>query len=111
VQVGDEVRIAPEVPLSVAEVDAGRALVLQGGVPIGGSSPFDFSWAFALHGRSDGTTRLLVRERYGYRRWWARFIVAPTELVSFVMSRKMPLGIRERAERPSRVLFGYATVK
>jgi len=42
---------------------------------------------------------LLVRERYGYRRWWTRFVVAPTALISSVMSRKMLLGIRDRAER------------
>jgi hypothetical protein len=98
------VQLAPEVPLTVAKLDAGRALVLQGGVPSGGASPpLDFTWAFSLRELPDGSTRLLVRERYGYGRWWARFVVAPTELISSVMSRKMLLGIRDRAERQLRV--------
>jgi hypothetical protein len=44
---------------------------------------------------------LISRERYGYKSWWAPFIVEPTQAISFVMSRKMLLGIRERAERSS----------
>ena len=61
--------------------------------------PYDFTWAFELRERSDGTTRLRVRERYGYTTSWAPFLVEPVELVSFVMSQKMLRGIRDRAER------------
>jgi hypothetical protein len=94
------VQLAPDVPLTVAVLDAGRALVLQGGMPMGGAStrPLGFTWAFSLRQQPDGATRLLVRERYGYGRWWMRFVVAPTTLISAVMSRKMMLGIRDRAE-------------
>jgi hypothetical protein len=99
-QVGDDVQLAPEVPLTVAVLHAGRALVLQGGMPSGrASQPLDFTWAFCLREQPDGATRLLVRERYGYGRWWARFAAAPTGLISSVMSRKMLSGIRDRAER------------
>jgi hypothetical protein len=99
VVVGDEVRLAPEVPLRVAFVEPGRTLVLRGGVPIGASPPpYDFTWTFALRDGPDGTTRLLVRERYGYKSWWARPVVEVAELVSQMMSRKMLLGIRDRAE-------------
>jgi len=99
-QVGDDVQLAPEVPLTVALLDAGRAVVLQGGMPgAGDSPPLDFTWAFSLREQPDGTTRLLVRERYGYGRWWARFVVPPTEVISSVMSRRMLIGIRDRAER------------
>jgi hypothetical protein len=98
--VGGQVRLAPEVALDVAQLEPGRALVLRGGVPLGkGSPPYDFTWAFVLREGEDGTTRLLVRERYGYRRPWARFVVEPTEALSSVMSRKMLRGIKERAER------------
>ena len=45
------------------------------------------------------TTRLLVRERYGYTRPWAWLLVEPAEAVSFAMSQKMLRGIRDRAER------------
>lgn len=100
VRVGDEVMLAPEVGLVVALVEEGRSLVLRGGIPVGNeASPYEFTWAFVLRDRADGTTRLLVRERYRYTRWWSRLLVEPVEAVSFVMSRKMLRGIKERAER------------
>ena len=98
---GDQVRLAPQVALTVAVADPGRCLVLRGGVPIGNvAPPYDFTWALVLHPQPDGTTRLLVRERYTYTRPWARLLVEPVELVSFVMTQKMLRGIRDRAERP-----------
>ncbi len=100
VVVGAEVRLAPELALTVAAVEPGRVLVLRGGVPMGRSpAPFDFTWAFVLNEEPDGTTRLVSRERYEYLRWWSAFLVEPVSLVSFVMSRKMLRGIAERAER------------
>ncbi len=99
IDVGDEVRLAPELPLTVARVDHGDALVLRGGVPVGaGAPPYDFTWAFVLREADDGTTRLVVRERYGYTRWWSGAIVQPTQLVSSLMSRRMLRGIAQRAE-------------
>ena len=100
VQPGDEIRLAPQVGLAVALAEQGRALVLRGGIPIGSTAPpYDFTWAFVLRDEPDGTTRLLVRERYGYTRPWAALIVEPAEAVSFVMSQRMLRGIRDRAER------------
>jgi len=99
VRVGDEIRLAPEVGLEVAVVEPGRSLVLHGGIQMGATAPpYDFTWSFTLQGRPDGTTRLLVRERYAYTRPWAPLIVEPTQALSFVMSRKMLRGIRDRAE-------------
>jgi hypothetical protein len=98
-EVGDEVRLAAKAGLNAAIVEPGRALVLQGSLPIARRPPFDTTWAFILCEQPDGTTRLLSRERYGYRLWWAPFVVEPTQAISFVMSRKMLIGIRDRAER------------
>jgi hypothetical protein len=99
--VGDEVRLHPDVALIVALLEPGQALVLRGGIPMGRvAPPYDVTWAFVLRSERDGTTRLVVRERYEYSRWWACLIVEPAELISFVMSRRMLRGIRERAERP-----------
>jgi hypothetical protein len=104
VQVGDEVQLAPEVKLQVAVADPGHALVLRGGIPMGSTPPpYDFTWAFVLLDRSDGTTRLLVRERYRYTEWWAPLIVEPAAMLSFVMSHKMLHGVRNRAEQRSPV--------
>jgi hypothetical protein len=103
VEVGDEVRLAPKVGLTVAALENGRALVLSGGVPIGHSDPpYDFTWSFVLRDTPGGSTRLIVRERYAYERSWARFLVEPTGAVSFLMSQKMLRGIRDRAESGAR---------
>jgi len=100
IRVGDEVRLAPQVALEVAALEPARALVLRGGVPMGNTPPpYDFSWAFVLRAQPDGTTRLLVRERYGYTSWWAPLLAEPVQVVSFLMTQKMLRGIRDRAER------------
>jgi hypothetical protein len=100
IKIGDTVRLAPAVGLDVAALEAGRSLVLRGGVPMGNAAPpYDFTWAWVLRDEPDGTSRLLVRERYAYTRPWARLIVEPAEAVSFVMSQKMLRGIRDRAEQ------------
>jgi hypothetical protein len=100
-EVGDEVRLGPTVGLKAAIVEPGRALVLHGSLPLGHAPPFDSTWAFVLCEQPDGTTRLLSRERYGYKRWWAAFVVEPTQAMSFLMSRKMLMGIRDRVEEDS----------
>lgn len=104
-QVGDEVRLAPAVALSVVEVDTGRSLVLLAGSDDAGRHggdapgpmPYDFSWAFVV--QPLGThSRLIVRERYRYRTRWAAALVEPVSVVSAVMSGRMLRGIRYRAE-------------
>jgi hypothetical protein len=103
ITVGDQVKLHPEVALDVAMVEPGRALVLRGGVPMGNTSPpYDFTWAFVVHEQPDGTTRLLVRERYAYLKRWTGFLVEPVAVVAFVMSQRMLRGIRDRAERGDR---------
>jgi len=98
-KVGDQVKLAPEVGVGVTVVEPGRALVLRGGVPMGAAPPpYDFTWAFVLREQPDGTTRLLVRERYAYTQRWAPFLVEPVAVVAFVMSQRMLRGIRDRAE-------------
>jgi hypothetical protein len=99
-KVGDQVKLHPEVGLGVAVVEQGRALVLRGGVPMGAvPPPYDFTWAFVVREQPDGTTRLLVRERYAYTKRWAGFLVEPVAVVAFVMTQRMLRGIRDRAER------------
>jgi hypothetical protein len=100
IAVGDEVRLHPEVALRIARLDPGTALVVRGGIPMGRvAPPYDFTWAFVLQPHGDRTTRLVVRERYAYTRWWSAVLVEPVQLVSFVMSRRMLRGIKQRAER------------
>jgi hypothetical protein len=99
-RIGDPFRLHPQVALEVVEVDPGHALVVRGGVPAGGTEgapPYDFSWAFVVAEDGPGS-RLLIRERYRYTQRWAPVLVEPVAIVSFVMTRKMLHGIRERAE-------------
>ena len=99
IKAGDRFHLAPaaSADLEVGLVDPGKALVLR--IPPGSPpGPFDFSWAFVLQTQSNSTTRLLVRERYAYRQWRARYLVEAVEIASFVMSLKMLHGIRSRAE-------------
>jgi hypothetical protein len=99
--VGDDVNLAAQVALSVVEFDEERALVLRGAVApdgTGAGAPYDFTWAFVLQPRSDGSTRLVVREQYAYLTNWAALLVEPVEMVSFLMTERMLRGIRDRAE-------------
>jgi hypothetical protein len=100
VTVGDSFRLHPDIALHVVVVEPDHALVVQGGVPMGDAAPpYDFTWAFILNEHTDGNTRLVIRERYTFTRWWASLVVDSVTPVSFVMTRKMLHGIRARAER------------
>jgi hypothetical protein len=109
-QVGDEVKLHPEVALGVAALEPGRSLVLRGGVPMGRTPPpYDFTWAFVLREGPEEATRLVVRERYEYTRPWAPVLVELVEVLSFTMTQKMLRGIRNRAERTPTASEGVAT--
>jgi hypothetical protein len=102
-KVGDQVKLHPEVGLGVGVVEPGRALVLRGGVPMGAvPPPYDTTWAFVVREQPDGTTRLLVRERYVYTQRWAPLLVEPVAVAAFVMTQRMLRGIRDRVEQGSR---------
>lgn len=111
--VGDEVRLVPQdypVPLhfAVAEVQPERVLVLRGpgdrDQAFRAGLPYP-TWALVLADGGDGTTRLVSR-------WRTDFKPTPTGLlmnkyalepVSFLMERKMLLGVKSRAERGPRL--------
>lgn len=103
VAVGDAVHLAPPVALEVVVAEPDHALVLRGAASFTDAPPpYDFTWAFVLRPGRDGTTRLVVRERYKYAKPWTRLLVEPVSVLSFVMSQKMLRGIRDRAERVHR---------
>jgi hypothetical protein len=107
VAAGDEIRLFPDGRLTVAYVERGLVLVLRG-LPTGDgwAPPFDFTWAFELRPQPDGSTRLLIRERYGHTKWWGQLMIEPIEAISFVMHQKMLRGIKERAESSAHVRTG-----
>ncbi len=109
-QIGELVRLGPKgYPCyAVAAVDEGRSFVLVSAdlkteLPVQWSARTDkaFSistWQFVLQPAEARTTRLLVRQRLAFSPDMA-WVWRLTEPVSFVMERKMMLGIRQRAER------------
>ncbi|MDR0593117.1 MAG: hypothetical protein LBG60_07660 [Bifidobacteriaceae bacterium] len=98
---GDVVALAEGVGLRVAELAPQQALVLVGGPggPLPGVPDMEFSWAFAMEPEGPTGTRLVVRERYGWARWRTGALIKAVNWASFVMSRAMLAGIRDRAER------------
>lgn len=104
--VGDQVNLAEDFQLEVAICDPPHALVLHGAPPADPDDveqpdqavPYTFSWAFVVQ-ETPGGSRLVARERYGYRADWAGKLVTPVTWVSFVMTQRMLRGIRDRAER------------
>lgn len=61
----------------------------------------NYSWLFYLHQRPDGATRLITRNRLGYapRSFMSKLIWEWfTDPIGFVMTRRMLLGIKQRAE-------------
>jgi hypothetical protein len=96
---GDEFRLHPQLALRVASVEPGHALVVDGrGRPGEPGPPYEFTWAFVVRKHPGLTTRLLVRERFGYTQPLSRIVCEPLAAGSALMTRKMLLGIKERAQ-------------
>lgn len=105
--VGDEVRAVPAGALGMKEgysfrvaiVEPGQALVLRQAPP---EHPWNATWAFVLRPDGLGGTRLLVRGRSarqaGFGGVVAHYGGELFDPVTFVMTRRMLLGIRSRAE-------------
>jgi len=94
-KVGDVIPLGAGPGWPVAGVETNRSLVLA---PATGD--FLVSWAFVLTPMLANSTRLVTRVRASYERTpittAIRLLLDPT---SFIMTRKMLLGIKSRAER------------
>lgn len=89
----------------VMDIRPKEALVLQVADPTTGRPlhrdeqlRWEFVWSFVLRPDGPGRTRLLVRERTGFGSRVTQALMEPVGLISFVMTRKMLFGIRDRAE-------------
>lgn len=101
-QVGDPFRMAADLVLQVAIVDAPEAFVVRSPEdgPARPGPGFDFSWAFVVRPRPDGHgVRLVVRERYRAVDATAGPAIGVAGVVSTLMTHGMLNGIRGRAER------------
>ena len=68
----------------------------------------EFLWTFVLLPVDHDKTRLLVRERTRFATRAVRLLMAPIGAVSSLMTRKMLLGIKRRAETAARECRGGA---
>jgi hypothetical protein len=96
-EVGDTIALGPN-RMRIERVEPGRVLAWR-------SEDGNWVWTFVL-AESDGTTRLISRNRYRLPTLAARVSMLPMEPGSLLMERRMLRGIKERAERLSRGAAG-----
>src|SRR4029453_5931479 len=78
----------------VAVVEPRRALVLD----MRNMGGFDWVWQFGLYAVDEKRTRLVSRSRVRTHTVWARLLTYAIEPAGFIMTRRMLLGLKERAE-------------
>jgi hypothetical protein len=92
--VGDEIPVGRGPSWPVAAVEPNRALVLDMR-KLGG---FDWVWQFGLYTLDENRTQLVSRSRVRTRGAWARLVTYAIEPAGFLMTRRMLLGLKQRAE-------------
>jgi hypothetical protein len=92
-EVGDTIGLGPN-RMRIERVEPERALAWR-------SEDGNWVWTFVL-AESDGTTRLISRNRFRLATLGARIGMLPMEPGSLLMERRTLRGIKERAERLSR---------
>jgi hypothetical protein len=116
-KVGDQMRMGPQgYPVNqVMALERGRWLLMAGAdlktgiaapLPQPGQTNYvNYTWGLYLDEQSDGTTRLISRTRldyaprtFGFKLMWEVF----TDPIGCVMTRKMLLTIKQRAEQLNR---------
>ena len=92
--VGDQIPLGrgPGWPVAVVEPD--RALVLD----MRNMGGLDWVWQFGLYTIDERRTRLVSRSRVRTKAVWARLLTYAIEPAGFIMTRRMLLGLKERAE-------------
>ena len=106
-RVGDTVRLVRPgwfgmrdgMALPVVRIDEGRSLVLRQQPP---DSPWDAVWSFHVVPDGPGKGRLVSRSRAARGGWLARSAALALDPVTLLMTRRMLLGIKERAEQSAR---------
>jgi len=92
--VGDKIRLGPREELTVAALDEKRVLALSYG-----AHGFEWVWQFGLYPLDEHRTRLVTRgtERFAntFSAWVFMRVMEPA---AFVMTRRMLLGVKQRAE-------------
>jgi hypothetical protein len=92
--VGDEIPLGRGPNWPVAVVEPRRALVLD----MRNMSGFDWVWQFGLYTVDEKRTRLVSRSRVRTKTVWPRLFTYAIEPAGFLMTRRMLLGLKARAE-------------
>jgi hypothetical protein len=78
----------------VAAIEPNRALVLD----MRNLGAFDWVWQFGLYMLDENRTQLVSRSCVRTRSVWARLATYAIEPAGFLMTRRMLLGLKQRAE-------------
>jgi hypothetical protein len=92
--VGDTIPLGRGPAWPVAVIEPCRALVLD----MRNMGSIDWVWQFGLYPVDEKRTLLVSRSRVHARTIWARLLTAAIEPAGFVMTRRMLLGLKHRAE-------------
>jgi len=92
--VGDKIPLGRGPSWPVAVIEPGRALVLD----MRHMGGFDWVWQFGLYTVDEKRTRLVSRSSVHTQSVWARLFTYVIEPAGFLMTRRMLLGIKQRAE-------------
>jgi hypothetical protein len=93
-EVGERIPLGRGPSWPVAAVENNRALVLD----MRNLGGFDWVWQFALYPVDENRTRLVSRSRVCTKTVWARLGTYAIEPAGFLMTRRMLLGLKQRAE-------------
>ena len=92
--VGDRIPIGQGPSWPVAAIEPNRALVLD----MRNMGGFDWVWQFGLYPVDEQRTQLVSRSCVRTRSAWARLATYVIEPAGFIMTRRMLLGLKQRAE-------------
>lgn len=92
--VGDHIPLGRGPSWPVAVLEPNRALVLD----MRNLGGLDWVWQFGLYPVDDARTRLVSRSRVRALSTWARLLTHVIEPAGFLMTRRMLLGLKQRAE-------------
>ena len=92
--VGDRIPIGQGPSWPVAAIEPNRALVLD----MRNMGGFDWVWQFGLYPVDEQRTQLVSRSCVRARSAWARLATYVIEPAGFLMTRRMLLGLKQRAE-------------
>ena len=92
--VGDKIPLGRGPSWPVAAIEPCRALVLD----MRNMGGFDWVWQFGLYAVDEKRTGLVSRSRVRTQTAWARLFTYAIEPAGFLMTRRMLLGLKQRAE-------------